>query len=116
MFSKQTILTTQYSGILSTLQADNTQMLSRKLGYSNCYGNEMLTHTICEIKWHCADYTFSLVIVCTLATNQTKSSTFVAFAYNTDLVHINMTRIFHSKVKILEVGVVKNIIFSTWYI
>ena len=49
--------------------ADNTQTLSRK-GHSNCYSNEMLTHTIRDIERRCADYTFSLGIICTQAMNE----------------------------------------------
>ena len=48
-------------------EADNRQTLRRK-GHSNCYRNGMLTHTIHETERRCADYTFSLGIVCTQAT------------------------------------------------
>ena len=48
--------------------ADNKQTLRRK-GHSNCYRNGMLTHTIHETELRCADYTFSLGIVCTQQAN-----------------------------------------------
>ena len=47
-------------------EADNRQTL-RRIGHSNCYRNGMLTHTIHETERRCADYTFSLGIVCTQA-------------------------------------------------